>query len=599
MIVCVGLFTVKGVPLLRRIPLSLLLFTTIVLMLIAYSLISYMSNSPVLPKTLFPNAFISRPYDVVPLVFYLFSFAFLYPRFYKLHPGPFAQSLILMAFVGMSSELYMSFGSKSLFDSNFYIAHFLKLLSYILPLIGLLVDYVQTYRTVHATQIQLVEQTEELSQLAHHDYLTGLNNRAAFEKSLEHEIQRATRFDLNFALLFIDLDNFKRINDDLGHNIGDIYLREVANRLKRCVRETDTIARIGGDEFALILEGIEHKRQAGIVAKKIFTEFEKEYAIGNRTVTINGSIGIACFPEAGSSVTQLCKHADIAMYQAKAHGKRQWQYFTAELKEQFGRRLSLENALMTALEKGEFYVEYQPQYNIVDNVIIGAEILLRWDSPTLGLISPDVFVPLAEEMGLISSIGSWVLEKACLQLKEWQPMQVNKGIAFDMGINISTKQLLDRSFMHTLKTLIAQYKFDPHDIVIELTETAIMSARQMLENLNEIAELGIRVAIDDFGTGYSSLSYLRELPIQIVKIDKSFLENVLHDASAEKIVRSIIAMVKNLDLEIVAEGVENQVQKQFLIDNGCFIAQGFYLGKPMNAVKFSELLMNSQSATKG
>lgn len=589
MLICVGVFSIERLAI-RKIPMGALAIATIVLIILAYGLMMYMSTSIILPQTQFPNAFISRPYDVAPLILYLLALIFLYPRFYKMYPTPFAQSLILTAFVGMSVEAYMAFGSGHLFDANFNIAHFLKALSYSVPLIGLLVDYVQTYRNVHITHTQLSKQTEELSQLAHYDYLTDLHNRATFEKTLESEISRASHFDMKFGLLFIDLDNFKKINDDLGHNIGDIYLKEVAKRLKKCVRETDTIARIGGDEFALIIEGIEHNRQASIVAKKIFKEFSKEYVIGNRTLSISASIGIACFPEAGSGVVQLCKHADIAMYCAKEHGKRQWQFFTAELSEKFNRLLHLENALSDALENNEFYIQYQPQYNIVDNIIIGVEVLLRWRHPELGEISPEVFVPIAEEMGIISVIGSWVLESSCPEFKAWSAINKSKGLGFDFAVNISTHQLTDHSFMRTLKKLIAQYKFNPMDITIELTETTIMTKKFMLENLNEIADLGVRIAIDDFGTGYSSLSYLRELPIQIVKIDKSFLDDVLIDESAEKIVKSIVAMVQNLDLEVVAEGVENSGQKQFLINNGCHIAQGFYLSRPLSAEKISHLL---------
>lgn len=593
MLLCVWAFTLKGLPV-RKIPLSTLIFAVIILIIVAYALVMYMSTSVIVPNIQFPNALIPRPFDVVPLILYLFALIFLYPRFYKMYPSPFSQSLILTAFVEVTVQAYMAFGSGHLFDANFNAAHFLKALSYSVPLLGLLVDYVQTYRNSQATHQQLAEQTKELTQLAHYDYLTNLHNRATFEKTLEKEIVRAKHFEMKFALLFIDLDNFKRVNDDLGHNIGDIYLQEVAKRLKNCVRETDTIARIGGDEFALIIEGIEHERQAGIVAKKIFNEFEKEYVIENRTIPIGGSIGIACFPEAGESVVQLCKHADIAMYRAKEHGKHQWQFFTVELNEKFSRLLRLENALSSALDNNEFHLMFQPQYNIVDDIIIGVEVLLRWHNPELGDISPEIFVPIAEEMGVISAIGSWVLETSCSKFKDWHAINKNNGIGFDFAINISTHQLTDHSFMRTLKKLIAQYKFNPTNMTIELTETTIMTKKFMLENLNEIAELGVRIAIDDFGTGYSSLSYLRELPIQIVKIDKSFLDDVLVDESADKIVKSIIAMVHNLDLEVVAEGVESNGQKQFLINNGCHIAQGFYLSKPINAEAFSNLLMQQK-----
>lgn len=594
LVICLSLFTFKRIPL-RKVPVSAFVGMTALLTLIAIILIYYMSNKATLPTAQLPHLFIHRPYDVLPLAFYILLLVFLCPRFYKMYPGPFAQALVLMAFVSTYTEIYIIFTPSDISDGFFDMAHILKLIAYVLPLIGLLVDYVQTYRSVHTTQVQLAEQTQELTQLAHHDFLTGLHNRASFEIALEQEIARASRFNLHFALLFIDLDNFKKINDDLGHNIGDVYLQEVAARLKQCVRETDIIARIGGDEFALILEGIEHKRQAGIVASKIFAEFDKEYRIGNRQVLISGSIGIACFPESGNTVTQLCKHADIAMYRAKEHGKRQWQYFTTELDERFSKLIKLENALASALENEEFYLEYQPKFNIVDNLIIGAEVLLRWKNPELGQISPEQFVPVAEEIGLISSIGSWVLEKACQHFKEWKLINRENHLGFDLAVNISTRQLVDNSFMQTLKKLIAQYKFNPHYITIELTETAIMSKSHMLENLHEIADLGVKIAIDDFGTGYSSLSYLRKLPIQIVKIDKSFLDGLLQDQNAEKIVKSIIAMVKNLDFEIVAEGVEHGGQKEFLINNGCHIAQGFYLAKPMSAADFTALLKQQKN----
>lgn len=592
MLLCVSLLLAKSEQM-KKMPLFVFFIFLIFLVIVALGLIGYMSNSASLPDVLYPHAMLRRPFDIVPLLLYVVGLVIVYPRYYKKFPNAFSHTLLIMVYIQAVTEIYITFGSTYMYDSNYNIAHFLKLVAYIMPFLGLMVDYMQTYKKTEVTQLKLSKRTEQLTELAHYDFLTSLYNRANFEHTLKQEIVRAERFESKFAVLFIDLDDFKKINDELGHNIGDQYLQEVAKRLKQSVRETDIIARIGGDEFAMILDGVEHKRQAATVARKIFKEFTKPYIIGNRSITIHASVGIVCYPEAGTTATQLCKHADIAMYEAKEHGKNQWQYFTEQLNERFSKHIQLETALLTALENDEFYLVYQPQFNMLDKKIIGLEVLLRWRNPTLGLVPPEIFIPLAEEIGAISAIGSWLLEQACIQFKEWYKFNKEQGLSLDFGLNLSTYQLVDHSFLATIKKLISQYQFRFEDFVIELTESAIVSRQSTLENLNDIANLGVRIAIDDFGTGYSSLSYLQKLPIQIVKIDRDFVAKIEEDEQSRKILKSIILMVQSLELDIVAEGVETEQQMTFLLEHGCYIGQGYYLAKPMDAEAFTKLLTST------
>ena len=440
-------------------------------------------------------------------------------------------------------------------------------------------------------QFTIEEETnQKLQYQANYDYLTALHNRAAFERTLNEEFARAHRFNNRFALLFIDIDDFKHINDNLGHHTGDIVLKEVADRLQQCLRETDFLARVGGDEFSIIFQDIESTNEAGIIAEKIQQTLATSVSISRQNVIISVSIGVACYPTAGNTASELLKHADIAMYQAKENGKKQWQYYTPSLNEQFSRQIQLQNSLQNALIDNEFYFLYQPQYNVVEDKIIGVEALLRWQHPSLGVISPKEFIPIAENMRLIDTIGFWILEQACLQCQCWLKKYPRLNLAFELAINLSSQQLFDQKIFLKLSQLIKRYHFNPHNLVIELTETAIMSKEIMIENLQEITDLGIRIAIDDFGTGYSSLNYLRQLPVHIVKIDKSFIDDIPENENANKVVKAIITMVKSLGLDIIAEGVETKEQQQFLIEHGCHIMQGFYMATPMSVEEINKLL---------
>ncbi|MDA8390914.1 MAG: PAS domain S-box protein [Gammaproteobacteria bacterium] len=443
------------------------------------------------------------------------------------------------------------------------------------------------------SDISRIKQAEEqLRQLAHHDPLTGLPNRLAFAATLEQALERAKRHTRKVALLFLDLDRFKRINDTLGHAAGDRLLQMVGARLKGCVRAEDSVARLGGDEFTVILDDITHPEDAAILAGKIIESIRKPMVIDNRDVVTSTSIGISIFPDDAGNAEDLAKTADAAMYQAKERGRHTYEFYTRELTARAIEHLALEGALRQALARNEFVLHYQPLLDLRRRTIVGVEALLRWQHPLKGLIDPDVFIPVAEETGLMEPIGDWVLQEACVQAAAWRtglpPLRV--------AINLSGRQILDGNLADTIQDTLGRLGLRPGDLRLELevTERMLSTTERSLETLRNVRSLGIHIAIDDFGTGYSSLSQLKRLPVDTLKIDRSFMQDIPDNPGDQAIAAAIISLGHTMDLKVVAEGVETAAQLSFLEAQGCDEAQGFLFSKPVSSEQIRSLVNPGQ-----
>jgi diguanylate cyclase (GGDEF)-like protein/PAS domain S-box-containing protein len=422
---------------------------------------------------------------------------------------------------------------------------------------------------------------QRIQHLAYHDNLTGLPNRSLLQDRLAHSIARAERSSRKVAVLFIDLDNFKIINDTLGHDVGDELLRQVARRLMECVRLEDTIARQGGDEFIVLLDGLEDGRAASIVAQKILGGLRQPFVLGGTEQHVSGSVGIAVYPDDGRDAQTLMKNADTAMFHGKGLGKNTYQYFTSQMNVAVKRRMTLESALRRAVRQKDFVLHYQPQVNLESGEIIGLEALVRWKTEDSGIVMPGDFIPLAEETGLISEIGEWVLREGCRQAREWEDM----GLApRRMAVNLSARQFGDKAFLDMVARVLADTKLEPKWLEIEITESQVMRQTEgMIMLLNRLSEMGVQLAIDDFGTGYSSLSYLKRLPVQKLKIDQSFIRDITVDPNDTAIVVAIINMARSLDLDTIAEGVETAGQLALLRSKGCHVGQGYFFSPPRDA----------------
>ena len=422
---------------------------------------------------------------------------------------------------------------------------------------------------------------QRIQHLAYHDNLTGLPNRGLLQDRLGHSIARAERGGRKVAVLFIDLDNFKNINDTLGHDIGDELLRQVATRLKECVRIEDTIARQGGDEFIVLLDSLEDSRGASVVAQKILNGLRAPFKLAGTEQHVSGSVGIALYPDDGRDAQTLMKSADTAMFHGKSQGKNTYQYFTPQMNVAVKRRMTLESALRRAVQQKDFLLHYQPQVNLESGEIIGVEALVRWRTEDSGIVMPGDFIPLAEETGLIGELGEWVLREGCRQAREWLDMGLPPR---RMAINLSARQFTDKGFLDMVTRVLAETKLDPQSLELEITESQVMRQTEgMIQLLNRLAAMGVNLAIDDFGTGYSSLSYLKRLPFQKLKIDQSFIRDITVDPNDAAIVVAIISMARSLELETIAEGVETAGQLALLRSKGCRVGQGYFFSVPMGA----------------
>ncbi len=443
------------------------------------------------------------------------------------------------------------------------------------------------------SDISRLKQTEkQLEFLAHHDVLTGLPNRMLFTARLEHAIEHAKRQQTILSVVFLDLDRFKHINDSFGHPAGDELLKEVAERLRREMRQEDTAARLGGDEFCLLLEEIKFPENAAIIAEKLLTSFQKPFRVADQEIHMTPSIGISTFPRDGEDVATLLRNADSAMHQAKTQGSNGYAFYSTKLTTQAYEQVLLESALHKALKHRELHLYFQPQLEMDTGRLIGAEGLLRWEHPDMGMISPARFIPLAEETGLILEIGAWVIQAGCRQAKKW----LEQGFVFGrLSLNISGCQIRHGRLLEDVERTLSETGLPAQYLELEVTECFIMEkADQSIEILSSLRDRGIRLSIDDFGTGYSSLAYLKRLPIHRLKIDQSFVRDIPDDSDDMAICRAVIALGQSLGLEIIAEGVETEAQLKFLLEHGCPLGQGFYFSRPIPARDFERWLINAQ-----
>lgn len=438
------------------------------------------------------------------------------------------------------------------------------------------------YAALFSDISQIKASEQHIQHLAYYDALTNLPNRRLFYDRLKLAVAHAHRQQESLAVLFVDLDRFKTINDTLGHNIGDLLLREVAERLARSLREDDTVARTGGDEFLVLLSQVRTPAEVTQVCQRMLHTLEQPMRLAEHELVINASIGVAMYPEDGNDHETLIKHADVAMYRAKSRGRNTFRLFKQHMNESSQRRLLLEQALHLALDRQELSVYYQPIVDARDGRLLGAEALARWHHPTLGTISPAEFIPLSEETGLIVPIGRFIFDTVVRQLRDWQ-------CQISIAINLSARQFSDRHLVAYITRMLTTAKIPPHLITLELTESVLMSGAQShIEKMNALRDAGIRLSIDDFGTGYSSLAYLRLFPLDRLKIDQSFVRDMSESDDAHAIVKATISLAHSLRLSVVAEGVETQAQVQQLKALHCDCLQGYFFSKPMDPVRFSE-----------
>ena len=436
----------------------------------------------------------------------------------------------------------------------------------------------------------------ELVRLAHYDQLTSLPNRTLLRQRVEHALGRAMRAGTGVATLVLDMDRFKEINDMLGHEIGDKLLVEVAQRIRASLRDQDTVARLGGDEFAVVLEGVSEAREVLPVIERIIDSLAEVTTIGGHEINSSTSVGIAMFPENGSNLSELLRAADLAMYQAKSSGRGRYQFFADAMQEEAQSRHALERALRRAVEKGEFQLVYQPQICLRTGMVIGVEALMRWMSPTRGLLTPYHFIAGLEEFGLINEVGEWVLQTACEQVRRWHAMDLEP---MRIGVNVSAQQFEDPMLIEKIRSALKETRLPPEFLEIELTESCLMSdPGEAGALLRELREVGVRIAIDDFGTGYSSLTYLHDFPLNALKIDKNFVQSVEANDRGGPIANMIVGLGKNLGLDVVAEGVETEGQLEYLRNHGCDIAQGYLYARPQAPDDLVAWLATSQRVSE-
>jgi diguanylate cyclase (GGDEF)-like protein/PAS domain S-box-containing protein len=436
------------------------------------------------------------------------------------------------------------------------------------------------------TEQKLAE--ERIHYVANHDSLTALPNRVMFSEILNHTLHSARRYNRRFAVLFIDLDRFKNINDTFGHDTGDALLKEMGRRLTQTLRVSDVVARLGGDEFVVLLQEAGDEKALSATARKILSALSKPVTLLGQECRVTASIGICTFPDDAQDEQSLMKNADIAMYRAKDEGKNTFKFYSEQINNHSLERLALETSLRRALERNEFFLHYQAKLDLTSGDITGAEALLRWQHPDLGVVSPAQFIPLAEETGLIVPIGKWVLSRACAQAVAWQ----RQGMApMCMAVNLSPRQFADDDLVQDIAHILAESGLDPTLLELEITESMVMqNPERAIRLLTAIKSMGVRLAIDDFGTGYSSLAQIKRFPIDTLKVDRSFIRDIPQNTEDNGITEAIIAMAKTLSLTVVAEGVETKEQQSFLREHACDEMQGYYFSKPITAELFFELV---------
>ncbi|MBC7453588.1 MAG: EAL domain-containing protein [Massilia sp.] len=438
---------------------------------------------------------------------------------------------------------------------------------------GLIGHYVAVFSDITKAK----QSQDQLDHLAHHDPLTALPNRLLFHDRLQHALLRAARDEQELAILFIDLDRFKHVNDTLGHHVGDELLKQVATALTCQLREGDTLARLGGDEFIVLLEHVGGQFGAGQVAEKLIAMFEQPFIVADHELFVTCSIGISTYPADAPDLNMLIRHADVAMYQAKARGRNGYRFYAPSMSGEGVERLRVEALLRRSIEKNEMFLHYQPQLEIDSGRLTGVEALVRWENSELGLVPPVRFIALAEDTGFINQLGKWVLQQACRQMIRWE----QDGLVVPkIAVNLSVRQFERGSIVGMVADILRETGLAPGRLQLEVTESVIMNTGDALEFINDLHAIGVGLAIDDFGTGYSSLAYLKQLPVQTLKIDRSFIQHLPCDSNDQAIAIAIIQLGKSLNLSVIAEGVETAEQAAFLLRHGCTLAQGYFYGRP-------------------
>ena len=428
--------------------------------------------------------------------------------------------------------------------------------------------------------------------MAHHDALTGLPNRTLFRDRLTHAMAQADRYHQILAVLFLDLDRFKAINDTLGHNVGDQLLKLAAERIRSCIRDCDTVARLGGDEFTIIVDDIIEVQDAAVVAQKILDTLSQPFNLHGHEVFISVSIGVTLYPNDDENADNLLRNADAAMYRAKESGRNNYQFYVADMNVKARERLMLESQLRRALDRNEFMLYYQPRVDLFSGRVIGAEALLRWRHPDMGLVPPAQFIPILEETGMIIPVGEWVLRQASSQNRAWQDLGLPP---IRMAVNLSVRQFIQKDLADSVLAIIERTGLLPEYLELEITEDLLLENNQTnIVTLTTLRNRGVHISIDDFGTGYSSLSYLKRLPIDTLKIDQSFLRDIENDPDNKAITSAIIAMAASLHLNVLAEGVETEEQLSFLRAQGCNEIQGFSFSQPLTAEEFERMLVDGR-----
>lgn len=597
-----GLILIIGLTLLvhtsddKSVSLRTFILLTTFLVLSAVMVIYYAAGVIELPDMWYVDSYLSRPFELISVFIYLILMIIVYPKTYASFPSILSDSIFYMSATQVVLSIYIMLLSNTPYDSAYNIAYFLKVVVYFIPCTCFVINYVFSYSAVLQAQKKIKVKQEELKYLASHDSLTGLFNRREFEEILDKSIANAERNNSSLALLLIDLDNFKITNDTFGHFHGDELLKQFSHRLVLLVRKGDLLSRVGGDEFTLIALNTKSPSSARHLSERILNELNTPYTINGKLITVTVSIGISIFPGDGNTTEELLRKADLALYKAKNSGKNTYQFYTEQLGYLQHRESELESHLRKALQYDELQLYYQPKFNLTNMEIIGAEILLRWNNEALGDVCPEEFIPIAESTGLIAELGQWVLQKASAQIMHWSS-QYNKMLSF--SINISPVQLTKHHFLGILEKILKEYQYPPEYLELEITENILMGDQiQVSKVLNDISSLGIKLSLDDFGKGYSSLNRLNTLPIDALKIDKSFISDIHNEHEKVVIIDIIIKLANELGMSIVAEGIETIPQLKYLISRKCHFGQGFLLSKPLTADEFSSIAYTKFGKTK-
>lgn len=442
--------------------------------------------------------------------------------------------------------------------------------------------------TQHKLQCKISQQAKEIKHVRYHSTLTDLPNRLYFHEALERSVARARRFSRNMATVILNLDHFKSVNDTLGHQKGNKLLQAVTKRITLIIRKNDLLAHLGGDEFGMILDGITDFYGAGIFAERLHSILKAPFSVNDSQIYLTASIGIACFPDNADDADSLIKHADAAVYRVKQLGGNCYQYHTDEMNNQLSEYLETKNSLYNAFIKKEFILNYQPKYNLDTNKVIGIEALIRWQKDERNYMYPDEFIPIAESLGLIVSLGYWIIEEVCQHIHSWR----EKGTqTVPVAINVSARQLLEDNFVSEVQNILKRYNISGDQLEFELTESVLMSnQKNILDKLKQLKQMGVVLSIDDFGTGFSSLCYLKNLPIDTIKIDHIFIKDIINNTSDRAIVDSIIHLSKSLNIEVIAEGIETQEQLNMLTRFGCHLGQGYYLCQPKTMQEIGKII---------